>query len=56
MKVWLVWEDYLDERTLFGVFSNQEKADEAIKQLYEKYKEDLGDVWVEEWEVDEVKI
>jgi hypothetical protein len=56
MKVWLVWEDYLDDRILIGVFSSREKVDEVVRKLNEKYKEDVGNVWWEEWEVDEVKI
>ena len=54
MKVWLLWEDYLEDRLLWGVFSSREKLEEAISKLHEKYGTDLGNIWWEEVELDEL--
>jgi len=54
MKVWILYEDYLDDRIVWGVFSSREKLEEAIGKLYEKYKTDVGFLWWEETELDEL--
>ena len=54
MKVWVLWEDYLEDRIMWGVFSSREKLEEAINKLYEKYKTEVGSLWWEEYELDKL--
>jgi len=54
MKVWVLWEDYLDDRIMWGVFSSRESMEKAINELYKKYGTDVGNVWWEEYELDKL--
>ena len=54
MKVWVLWEQLVDDRIMWGVFSSREKLEEAINKLYEKYKTEVGSLWWEEIEVDKL--
>jgi len=54
MKVWVLWEQLVDERIMWGVFSSRESMEKAISELYKKYGTDVGNVWWEEYELDEL--
>jgi hypothetical protein len=54
MNVWLLWEDYLGENILIGVFSSKEQVDRAIEKWFKKYGTDVGNIWWEEIEVDKL--
>jgi len=54
MKVWVLWEDYLEDRIMWGVFSNREKLEKAISELNKKYGTEIGSLWWEEYELDKL--
>jgi len=52
MKVYALWEDYLEDRLFWGVFSSRESLERAVSRLYQKYGTEVGNIWWEEIEVD----
>jgi hypothetical protein len=56
VRIYLLWEDYLEDRLLWGVFSSREKLEEAINKLYGRYRTEVGNIWWEEAEMDELML
>ena len=54
MKVWVLWEQLVDERIMWGVFSSRESMEKAVSRLYQKYGTEVGNIWWEEIEVDKL--
>jgi len=50
-KVFLLWEDYLEDRILWGVFDSKKKLEEAVEVWKRMYGIEIENLWYEECEL-----